>query len=84
MPNIDYTAASILLNDVFHETVSSFSAEAQEVMDRLHDTLDTIFESNTQSYREVLLGCHYNTSLFQILYFVQLFYIILLISNIFT
>ena len=57
MPNIDYTAASVLLNDVFHETVSSFSVEAQEVMERLHNTLDTIFESNTQSYREVLLGC---------------------------
>ena len=57
MANIDYNAASCLLEDIFQETVTNFPEEAQSVLNRLHNTLDTIFDSNTQSYREVLLGC---------------------------
>lgn len=57
MANIDYTAASNLLNCFFREVTSVFPAEAQTTMARLQPALDTVFESNTQSYREVLLGC---------------------------
>ena len=57
MANIDYVAASNLLNGYFREVTSTFSEEAQSITARLQTAFDTVFESNTQSYREVLLGC---------------------------
>lgn len=57
MANVNYVAASNLLNDYFAEVTSGLSVEARVVMERFQNAFDTVFESNTQSYREVLLGC---------------------------
>lgn len=57
MAIIDYTRIRVLLENCFQITTTSFPKEAQEIMVNLRDALDTIFDSNTQSYREVLLGC---------------------------
>ena len=57
MSNVDYVAASNLLNNYFSEVIPGLPAVAQDVMAQLRNAFDAVFESNTQSYREVLLGC---------------------------
>lgn len=57
MANIDYVAASNMLDGYFREVTSGFPDYAQVVMARYQEAFDAVFESNTQSYREVLLGC---------------------------
>lgn len=57
MAAIDYTDASELLHRSFNAVTSQFSSSAQATLNMHQEALDTIFESKTQSYREVLLGC---------------------------
>ena len=57
MAKVNYSNASKLLNSFFNEAISACSYEVQTHMSQLQSALDIVFASNTQSYREVLLGC---------------------------
>ncbi len=56
--SINYQAAASLLASAFMEAESDFAAGApQPVPDALVAAADRLFSSNTQAYREVLIGC---------------------------
>ncbi len=57
MANINYATASNMLNGFFREVTKAFPENAQVLLNRYQSAFDTVFDSNTQSYREVLLGC---------------------------
>lgn len=57
MPAVDYAEARRVLNETFSETLQQCSPTTAELLKRYEDALDIVFESKTQSYREVLLGC---------------------------
>ena len=57
MPAVDYAEAKRVLNETFSETLQQCSPTTAELLKRYEDALDIVFESKTQSYREVLLGC---------------------------
>jgi hypothetical protein len=58
MPPIDYSAAKNLLEQGFIQVESQFlQGTYQQVDPSLISHFDTIFQSRTQAYREVLLGC---------------------------
>lgn len=57
MSNFDYRAARILLASLFREITNPPSPLANDLLKTYSDAFDTVFESKTQSYREVLLGC---------------------------
>lgn len=53
----DYEIASVLLNNSFREVNAQLSPLAKKVLETYGDAFSTVFDSKTQSYREVLLGC---------------------------
>lgn len=57
MSFVNYEHARTLLTNVFSAISSGIPGDYAEVMTRLAHPLDVVFASNTQSYREVLLGC---------------------------
>lgn len=58
MAIIDYDRARELLAQIFAEAEAAHSANVQDAIDAsLSEAADAIFASDTQSYREVLLGC---------------------------
>ena len=57
MPVIDYMIARNKLSDCFDETLKGIPPEAQQLLLKYQEAFNIVFESKTQSYREVLLGC---------------------------
>lgn len=58
MPSIDYDAVRKLLNDEFSAIESeALEGGQQNVPKSRKKHFDIIFDSHTQAYREVLLGC---------------------------
>ena len=57
MAFVNYGRASTLLTNVFSAISSGLPESYNEVYTKLNASLDIVFASNTQSYREVLLGC---------------------------
>lgn len=57
MPAIDYNEARRVLGEIFSETLQQCSPATIQLLERYQEALDIVFESKTQSYREVLLGC---------------------------
>lgn len=58
MHKIDYEKAQELLLEEFSEVESeTLSGSRPQVSNKLSEAFDTLFQSKTQAYREVLLGC---------------------------
>lgn len=58
MPSIDYDSARSLLESEFsHIEREAIEGGTRDLPNRLRTHFDAIFESQTQAYREVLLGC---------------------------
>jgi hypothetical protein len=58
MPALDYAQAGKLLEILFLEAEAAFRANMPPPADQtIQQAAETLFTSNTQSYREVLLGC---------------------------
>ena len=57
MSAINYVIARGKLNSCFEEAIKGPLPETQELLQNYQSAFDTVFESKTQSYREVLLGC---------------------------
>lgn len=57
MANIDYNSARKMLNVYFERATSELPTLANVLLAQQADNLNIVFDSNTQSYREVLLGC---------------------------
>ena len=57
MAIVDYSTANTLLHNCFSAVSAGFPEAYSSIMGKLNNALDIVFSSNTQSYREVLLGC---------------------------
>jgi hypothetical protein len=58
MPSTDYEQATSLLTQLFAEAEAAFeSHDAPLIETDIKDAADRLFNSSTQAYREVLLGC---------------------------
>lgn len=57
MAQIDYQKAKDLLFALYQQVSDNISKEVQEAFDQNCEKFDILFNSKTQSYREVLLGC---------------------------
>lgn len=57
MAKIDYENARRVLDSLYTYAENNSSAFANQLNERLCAELDVVFSSQTQSYREVLLGC---------------------------
>jgi hypothetical protein len=57
MPNINYDAARALLEDMFNRVEASvLDSTAPSIERDVSEVCESVFQSNTQAYREVLLG----------------------------
>jgi len=57
MAQFDYPTAKSILESLYHQVSDGINAEVQGALDDNAANMDIIFNSKTQSYREVLLGC---------------------------
>ncbi|MCL2285414.1 MAG: hypothetical protein FWC32_03515 [Firmicutes bacterium] len=57
MAQINYQEAKNLLLSLYQQVTENISSDVQAVLNDNSENLDIIFNSKTQSYREVLLGC---------------------------
>src|SRR5438046_7851449 len=58
MAQLDYETAQDVLDRTFRETEEQIQSGADlQLSNIMQPHLDTLFNSNTQAYREVLLGC---------------------------
>lgn len=54
---INYSEVRDLLNSMYEAASANTSELANTILEEHHQSFDTVFNSKTQSYREVLLGC---------------------------
>jgi len=54
---LDYSEAKGLLLSLYQQVTDELNEDVKTVLSYSADVLDTVFNSKTQSYREVLLGC---------------------------
>lgn len=57
MAQVDYQEAKRILLSLYHRVSDSISDDVEKALEENKENLDALFNSNTQSYREALLGC---------------------------